>query len=140
MNFVSTRIITDDIKRLVHFYERLGLAAKWYTDDFAEISTPIATLAIGSTRTMTLFAAGAAVGGQNRSVIIEFQVPDVDVAYENLKSVVSEFVQQPTTQPWGNRSVLFRDPDGNLLNLFAPVTPEAIAKYRRVTGDQGFNQ
>ena len=131
MNFVSTRIITDDIKRLVRFYERLGLTATWHTDDFAEISTPIATLAIGSTRTMTLFAAGAAVGGQNRSVIIEFQVADVDVVYEDLKSVVSEFVQQPTTQPWGNRSVLVRDPDGNLVNLFTPVTPEAIAKYQR---------
>lgn len=80
---------------------------------------------------MTLFAAGAAVGGQNRSVIIEFQVADVDVVYEDLKSVVSEFVQQPTTQPWGNRSVLVRDPDGNLVNLFTPVTPEAIAKYQR---------
>ncbi|MGN6084973.1 VOC family protein [Trinickia sp.] len=136
MNFVSTRIITDDIKRLVHFYERLGLSAKWYTDDFAEVSTPVATLAIGSTRTMTLFAAGAAVGGQNRSVIIEFQVADVDVVYEHLKSVVSEFVQQPTTQPWGNRSVLVRDPDGNLVNLFTPVTPEAIAKYQRAAERQ----
>lgn len=140
MNFVSTRIITDDIKRLVHFYERIGLAAKWYTDDFAEISTSIATLAIGSTRTMALFAAGAAVGGQNRSVIIEFQVPDVDLVYEHLKSVVSEFVQQPTTQPWGNRSVLVRDPDGNLVNLFTPVTPEAIAKYRRAAEPRAFNQ
>ena len=136
MNFVSTRIITDDIKRLVHFYERLGLSAKWYTDDFAEVSTPVATLAIGSTRTMTLLAAGAAVGGQNRSVIIEFQVADVDVVYEHLKSVVSEFVQQPTTQPWGNRSVLVRDPDGNLVNLFTPVTPEAIAKYQRAAERQ----
>jgi hypothetical protein len=31
--------------------------------------------------------------------------------------------------PWGNRALLFRDPDGNLVNLFTPVTPEAIAKF-----------
>jgi hypothetical protein len=33
--------------------------------------------------------------------------------------------------PWGNRSLLFRDPDGNLVNLFAPVTPDAKAKFGR---------
>jgi hypothetical protein len=30
--------------------------------------------------------------------------------------------------PWGNRSILFRDPDGNLVNLFTPVTEEAIKR------------
>jgi hypothetical protein len=28
-------------------------------------------------------------------------------------------VLEPTTMPWGNRSALFRDPDGNLVNLFS---------------------
>lgn len=31
--------------------------------------------------------------------------------------------------PWGNRSMLFRDPDGNLLNLFEPVTEDAINRF-----------
>jgi len=26
----------------------------------------------------------------------------------------------PTTQPWGNRSMIFRDPAGNLINVFSP--------------------
>ncbi|WP_432395343.1 VOC family protein [Pseudarthrobacter sp. L19] len=26
---------------------------------------------------------------------------------------------EPTTMRWGNRSTLFRDPDGNLINLFS---------------------
>jgi len=38
-------------------------------------------------------------------------------------------VQKPTTMPWGNKSLLFRDPDGNLINLFTPVTSEAIKKF-----------
>jgi hypothetical protein len=29
----------------------------------------------------------------------------------------------------GNRSILFRDPDGNLVNLFTPVTEEAVKKF-----------
>jgi hypothetical protein len=45
--------------------------------------------------------------------------------------VVGDWVQEPTTMPWGNRSILFRDPDGNLVNLFTPVSEEAIAKFSR---------
>jgi hypothetical protein len=33
--------------------------------------------------------------------------------------------------PWGNRSVLLRDPDGSLVNLFTPVTAEALARQER---------
>jgi hypothetical protein len=33
--------------------------------------------------------------------------------------------------PWGNRSLLLRDPDGNLVNFFTPATPAAIAKLAR---------
>ena len=131
MDFVSARIITDDIKRLVQFYEGLGLKAVWYTDDFAELSSATCTLAIGSKRTMDLFGAGAATPAANRSVILEFRVDDVDDAYRKLEGHVTDVVQQPTTQPWGNRSLLFRDPDGNLVNLFTPVSPEAIRNYAK---------
>jgi hypothetical protein len=31
--------------------------------------------------------------------------------------------------PWGNRSLLFRDPDGNLVNFFTPIGAEAIKKF-----------
>jgi hypothetical protein len=33
--------------------------------------------------------------------------------------------------PWGNRSLMFHDPDGNLVNLFTPVSPDARAKFDR---------
>jgi len=132
MDFVSIRIITGDIKRLVGFYEQAtGVPAAWSTEDFAEISTAHGTLAIGSTRTVPLFAPGAAQPADNRSVIIEFLVADVDQTHKNLASFVEDFVQPPTTMPWGNRSLLFRDPDGNLVNFFTPVTPAAIEKFAR---------
>ena len=65
----------------------------------------------------------------DHSVIIEFKVDDVDGEYERLKPIVSEWVQPPTTMPWGNRSILFRDPDGNLVNFFTPVTEQARRKF-----------
>jgi predicted enzyme related to lactoylglutathione lyase len=130
MNLVSMRLITDDIKRLVGFYEEaIGLSPKWYTEDYAELATPSCTLAIGSQRTMDLFGAGAARPADNHSAILEFRVDDVDKEYEKLENVVGDFVQRPTTQPWGNRSLLFRDPDGNLINLYTPVSAEAIKRY-----------
>jgi hypothetical protein len=33
--------------------------------------------------------------------------------------------------PWGNRSILSRDPDGNLVNLVTPVSEEPIEKFDR---------
>lgn len=130
MNFVSLRVITHDVRRLVGFYERVtGLAPTWYTEDFAELATPSCTLAIGSERTMALFGAGAARAAANSTAILEFRVGDVDAEFARLRSVVGDFVQEPTTQPWGNRSLLFRDLDGNLLNFFTPVTAAAIAKH-----------
>jgi predicted enzyme related to lactoylglutathione lyase len=132
MDFVSIRIITGDVTRLVEFYERAtGVKADWATEDFAELRTTSGTLAIGSTRTVGLFAPGSARPADNKTVIIEFLVDDVDDVHRNLADAVADFVTEPTTMPWGNRSLLFRDPDGNLVNFFTPVTPAAIAKFAR---------
>ena len=54
---------------------------------------------------------------------------DVDAEYERLRDRLDEVVTEPTTMPWGNRSRLFRDPDGNLVNLFTPGTGDAEAKF-----------
>ncbi|MGN6535434.1 MAG: VOC family protein [Mesorhizobium sp.] len=130
MKFASVRLITDDIARLVRFYEQVtGIAPTWYTDDFAEFVTPGCTLAIGSTRTLMLFGGDIAQPAANQSAIIEFRVNDVDETFGVIEDIVkSTLVQEPTTMPWGNRSLLFRDPDGNLVNFFAPVTAEAARK------------
>ncbi|GAB3921144.1 VOC family protein [Larkinella terrae] len=132
MNFVSVRIITADIKPLVRFYEQVtGLPVRQYTEDFAELHTPLATLAIGSTRTLQLFGGDdVARAASNYSAIIEFRVQDVDEVYQRLADILGDtIIQKPTTMPWGNRSLLFRDPDGNLVNFFTPVSPEALKKF-----------
>lgn len=132
MNFISVRIITADIKSLVRFYEQItGLPVMQYTDDFAELQTPSATLALGSTRTLQLFGGDdVAKAASNQSAILEFRVDDVDREYQKLADILGDkIVQKPTTMPWGNRSFLFRDPDGNLVNFFTPVTPESLKKF-----------
>lgn len=129
-SFISTRIITDHVADLVAFYETVtGEAATWSNEHFAEITTPLATLAIASTLTVPIFGAGSAEPGQNRSTILEFLVDDVDVEWARLESELHTVVTEPTTMPWGNRALVFRDPDGNLVNLFTPVTDQARRKF-----------
>ncbi|MEK3900120.1 MULTISPECIES: VOC family protein [unclassified Paenibacillus] len=130
MNFASIRIITDDIDRLVDFYQQVtGVTAQRPAPVFAEFVMPACTLAIGHSKTAQLFGADSVAAASNRTVIMEFRVDDVDAEYARLKPLVGDWVQEPTTMPWGNRSLLFRDPDGNLVNLFQPVTEEAVERF-----------
>ena len=92
---------------------------------------------------MALFGQGSARPADKHTAIIEFLVDDVDREYDRIRQESEspssnspsnspvEFVNEPTTMPWGNRSLLLRDPDGNLVNLFTPVTPDAKAKFGR---------
>ncbi len=135
MEFVSVRVITDDVERLATFWERVtGLPAARPVPVFAEFKTPAGTIAIGAPATVGMLGAAALVPGQNRSVFIELRVDDVDATWERVKSLVPqtvpEIVLEPTDMPWGNRSVILRDPDGGLVNLFTPVTPEATSGER----------
>jgi catechol 2,3-dioxygenase-like lactoylglutathione lyase family enzyme len=133
MDFVSTRLITADLDRMVEFYELVtGVAADRPAPVFAEFVLPTATLAIGDVRTVPLFAPGAAEAAANRSAILEFLVGGsggVDAAYERLAAAGVELVTAPALMPWGNRVFFLRDPDGNLVGLFQPETPEAIARF-----------
>jgi predicted enzyme related to lactoylglutathione lyase len=59
-----------------------------------------------------------AVSEGHNNTIIEFMVSDVDREYERIKTPQIASFREPTTTPWGNRSLLFSDPDGNLINFF----------------------
>ncbi|ROS75920.1 glyoxalase/bleomycin resistance protein/dioxygenase superfamily protein [Curtobacterium sp. PhB130] len=119
MEFASIRIITEDLDGMVTFYERVtGTTARRPAPVFAEIVTGGAVLALGTPATVAMLGAGAPTAGANGSVIVEFLVGDVDASFERLRPDLDDVVLPPTTMPWGNRSVLFRDPDGNLVNLF----------------------
>jgi len=120
MNFASVRLVTNDVDRLAAFYGTLtGTAPTRLAPDFAQLTLPGgATLAISSERMIAQFNAGAAIAAANRSAIIEFQVDDVDAEHKRLDSAV-DTIMTPANMPWGNRSMLLRDPDGNVVNVFA---------------------
>jgi uncharacterized glyoxalase superfamily protein PhnB len=129
MKLASIRLIAADLKAVVGFYEKVfGETAVWPAPVFAEIVTPAATLAVGSVETVALFKEGSAAPAANRTAIIELQVDDVDTEFARLKDVV-EVVHEPKMMPWGNKTAQFRDPEGTLVSLFAPVTEEAKRRF-----------
>lgn len=83
--------------------------------------TSAGTLAIFDADAQEKYIPGAAQPGQNRSAILEFNVANVDQEYARLQGMVKTWVKPPTTQPWGSRSIYFRDPDGNLVDFFTRV-------------------
>jgi catechol 2,3-dioxygenase-like lactoylglutathione lyase family enzyme len=125
MKLAHARIVTNDVSGLTRFYKEVTGMAPVGDDRYVEFRAPGLTLAISSQRMIDLHSAGATTPEANRSVILDFEVEDVDAERVRLQNIVSEFVLQPTTQPWGNRSMLFRDPDGNLINFFAPASRAA---------------
>ncbi|WP_028973877.1 VOC family protein [Spirochaeta cellobiosiphila] len=132
MNFVSIRLITNNVANLVQFYEQItNLTAIRYTEDFAELKIPSCTIAIASTRTIKAFGSEGIHAANNNSTIIEFFVEDVDKTFDQLRKIVNTFVMEPTTMPWGNRSILFKDPDGNLINFFTPTSEEALKRFTK---------
>ena len=120
MHFASVRLVTADIDRLIAFYAMLSEAELTRrAPTFAELRLPGgAVLAISTEGMIKQFNAGAAIAAANRSAIIEFEVDDVDAVHTRLSATV-DCVMPPADMPWGNRSMLLRDPDGNVINIFA---------------------
>ncbi|HEY5332330.1 MAG TPA: VOC family protein [Solirubrobacterales bacterium] len=127
--FASLRIIAEDLQPLVRFYEVLtGASAQWLTEDFVEVVTPSATIAISHSDRVRFLGDGAPQAAANNSVLYEFLVEDVQILLEKLRAEFGDelvVVQEPTMMPWGNMSLMIRDPDGTLINLYTPVTPDA---------------
>jgi uncharacterized glyoxalase superfamily protein PhnB len=114
----NTCVISGDVRRLVAFYEPvLDEKAKWSGEDYAEFATGVGVLSIFSYRAQETYIPGSAEAEKNRSVLLEFKVADVDAEYGRLQGLVTTWVKPPTTQPWGTRSIYFRDPDGNLVDF-----------------------
>jgi len=123
-SLTNTCLITNDVKQLTEFYGRV-LQVKPHAsgDSYVEFPTSAGTLAIFDAQAQEKYIPGAAQAGQNKSSILEFNVANVDQEYLRLQPIIKTWVKSQTTQPWGTRSIYFRDPDGNLVDFFTRVKP-----------------
>ena len=126
MKFAYTRLVTEDLSRMVSFYgQLLGGAPQIETEKFAAFPVEGATLWLFSRSAAEEFNGGEWIGEANRSLVLEFEVADVDAEHPRVASFVNDWLHEPRTMPWGNRSMLFRDPDGNAINFFKRAAPVA---------------
>jgi predicted enzyme related to lactoylglutathione lyase len=123
MDLVQSRIVTDDVRRLAAFYATLVRASVVLNDYYVEV--PAGAMSVGfSRRRFTEYredqTARPGRPQPRAEIILDFQAGDVDAEYQRITGLGVDWVAPPATQPWGNRSMIFRDPAGNLVNVFSP--------------------
>jgi uncharacterized glyoxalase superfamily protein PhnB len=123
MKLAYTRLVTDDVPGLARFYERLTGIAPIGNDAYVELRLLGAYLAICSSKSADSMHGDGLKAASNASAILEFQVEDVDAERARISGFVTDWIQEPKDMPWGNRSMLFRDPDGTAINFFTPPKP-----------------
>jgi predicted enzyme related to lactoylglutathione lyase len=122
MKLVQSRIVTDDVEGLAAFYSRLVGISVALNEYYVEV--PAGPMSVGFSKCrFTEYGENMAArpeGQQPRGeIILDFVVDDVDAEYERIAGLGVAWVMLPTTQPWGNRSMIFRDPEGNLVSVFS---------------------
>ena len=122
MDLVQSRIVTDDVEGLAAFYARLAGTPVALNEYYVEV--PAGALSVGFSRCRFTECgddlAARPEGPQLRDeIILDFMAGDVDAEYERIAALGVAWVMAPATQPWGNRSMIFRDPAGNLVSVFS---------------------
>ena len=124
--FNGVCIITSDVLKLRSFYHAVLQAEARGDAGFGWIEGSGADLSFYPREGMEQMAPGSVRADAPAGCVLEFQVTDVDEAYERLLAQGAPIVKPPTTQPWGIRSVWFRDPEGNLVNFLAPIKTAGV--------------
>jgi catechol 2,3-dioxygenase-like lactoylglutathione lyase family enzyme len=114
-------IITQDVPRLRGFYRDVLQTNSEGDDVFSTFVNEGTQLSLCNEQVMEQMAPNSMAGTGRGSVTLEVEVEDVDREHQRLSKNHIPIVKPPTTQAWGLRSVWLRDPDGNLVNLFAKV-------------------
>ena len=123
-------LLCDDLAKMTAFYERLFEFQ--VEEDFPErmIFFRVGTLFLGLRKRGRPYD-GPSMPTQSASIQISFRVPpaDVDFAYDRLVEDGIDVIEPPTNQDWPHRTLFFRDPEHNVIEVFADIHPrETLAK------------
>jgi catechol 2,3-dioxygenase-like lactoylglutathione lyase family enzyme len=122
-------VIVADIDRAVAFYERLGLRFPENPDPeghgHAEATAPRGLrFTLDKEESIRSFdpAWSPPSGGHRMAVAFRCDSPgDVDRIYRELIDAGAGSYKQPWDAFWGQRYAQVKDPDGNVVDLFAPL-------------------
>lgn len=130
---IAVRILVDDFGKMFDFYkDTLEYDVNWGNRNgtYASFSVPgeeEPAFAIYVKEDYSYYDGYKDIGSRVKSdyIVMCIGCTDVDAHYEYLKSKGVEFIGEPRNIPrWEYRVVLFRDPEGNLIDLGGPMKKE----------------
>ncbi|UAJ10997.1 VOC family protein [Polymorphobacter megasporae] len=125
MKRTPTRIVAGNVSELGRQGEDDTGAGSKGSEAFLESRETDSVLAICSERSVSRDSA-AAVVPRSDLPILEFKVKDVGSERTRLRGVVGDWAMGLTTEPCSNRSMLTRDPNGYLINVYTPIASRWI--------------
>lgn len=120
-------VVVEDMERALAFYRELGLDIPEDANSQPHVEATLPggmRLAWDTEETVRSFDPDwqPPTGGARIGLAFRMDGPtDVDAAYERLVSLGYNGHKAPWDAPWGQRYALMRDPDGNAVDLFAPL-------------------
>lgn len=124
LKFTHIRLLVSDVQACFLFYrDMLGFDVLWVDEEgnYASFKTGGTVLALNRQQSIS-----EVVGTTDKPSYVEcqdkvaliFAVDDVDAALHQLRDRGVTFITEPLNRPaWGIRTVHFRDPDGNLIEI-----------------------
>ncbi len=105
---------TEKISNLQQFYEDLlGLEAHYVSDKFISFRWNDFKFSIGEHSFIT-----NKLNKDPYRFMINFNVDEIDSTLNKLKTKNVEILREPETEHWGGIVATFKDPDGNIVQIF----------------------
>ena len=125
---ITARILVEDYKKMFDFYKDvMGYTLDWGDRDGSYASFKVEGAEEPSfaiyTKDYSYYDGYSDIGKQIKSDFIALCTshPDIDEYYKHLKAKGVEFIGEPRDiYEWYGRFVLFRDPEGNLVEINGP--------------------
>lgn len=125
LQLTHLRLLVSNYKETFLFYrDLLGLNVDWGDEEtgYAEFNTGSIQLAVFKKEFMAQVIPSinqpSSFASQDKTSLI-FAVDNVDEVYQRLKDRNGILMAPPTDRPdWGIRTAHFRDPDGNLIEIY----------------------
>jgi uncharacterized glyoxalase superfamily protein PhnB len=120
-------IVVGDMARSVAFYRRLGLEFAEGAEDEPHVEAPLGggvRYTLDTEEVMRMFDAGwqRPTQGHLSAGAFHCDSPDeVDRVFEDLLAAGGSPHKEPWDAFWGQRYAQVKDPDGNVLDLYAPL-------------------
>lgn len=123
MKLTHVRLLTDDLDRLLSFYrDVLGLEVTLDAGVYFELRAGDAIVGLFRRELMGQMIGAEVSSGGSDAAVLTFAVEDVDAAARSVRERGADLVSEPRDYEAAFLRVAhLRDPDGNLIELNAPL-------------------